>query len=139
MSLSSFRRWAHANLSKSRRRLIPATPIFRAEALEKRVLLSADAWTNVAGGDWDTAANWSAGVPIASSDVTINLIGTETITHATSGNDSVNSIISNEPINLSAGTFNVASNITLTGNSLTLAGAHLAAARLPAPAAPSWC
>ena len=31
----------------------------------------ADHWTNASGGDWNTAGNWSAGVPTPAADVTI--------------------------------------------------------------------
>lgn len=41
------------------------------ERLEPRTMLSADAWTGV-NGNWNQASDWSAGVPTASSSVTIN-------------------------------------------------------------------
>jgi hypothetical protein len=48
-----------------------------------------DHWTNSSGGSWDTAANWSSGVPSSGSDVCIDasgnytvVIGNETITVA---------------------------------------------------------
>jgi hypothetical protein len=48
-----------------------------------------DSWTNTAGGQWDTAANWSTGVPQASDTVCITtagtyavVVGNETITVA---------------------------------------------------------
>lgn len=131
MRLIAHRRSIKSNSGKSPRPCRGASRVLAAcEPLESRVLLSAatltaDNWINAAGGDWDTAANWSAGVPTATSQVTINLTGTETITHATAANDSCSSITSNEPITLSAGTLNVATTIALTTNSLTLAGGTL--------------
>jgi hypothetical protein len=46
------------------------------EALEGRILPAAVTWINPAGGDWDTAANWSTGaLPTAADDVQINTSG----------------------------------------------------------------
>jgi len=39
-----------------------------------------DNWTNTAGGDFNTAANWSAGVPDLTTDVQITANGTYTVT-----------------------------------------------------------
>jgi fibronectin-binding autotransporter adhesin len=44
------------------------------EALEARTVLSTVSWINAAGGDWNTAANWSGGVvPGATQDAIINV------------------------------------------------------------------
>jgi hypothetical protein len=42
---------------------------------------TSDSWTNTAGGNWSTAANWSAGAaPAAATDATIAAVGTYTVT-----------------------------------------------------------
>lgn len=56
------------------------------------VSMSTDYWTNAAGGDWETASDWSNGaVPGPNDDVVIDLPGSITITHDT-GSDSVHSL-----------------------------------------------
>ncbi len=51
------------------------------EALEARTLLSAVNWKSAAGGDWNTAANWSGGgVPNATQDAIINIAVSGVIT-----------------------------------------------------------
>ncbi len=95
------------------------------EVLEQRRLLTVT-WTNLAGGDWDTKANWSSGaVPGSSDDVTIPALNAGAIvTHSQNTTDAVNSISAAAPITLSAGTLNVAaafsdsSRITLAGGAL---------------------
>jgi len=67
------------------------------EALEDRVLLSQDIWINPAGGDWDTPANWSNGVPTASQDAVIDVAGNVTITHSSDTTHSVHSITACAP------------------------------------------
>ncbi len=81
-------------------------------------------WTNAAGGDWDTAANWvnSANpsdqhVPTASDDALIDRPDI-TVTHD-SGTDAVNSITSQDPIVLSGGTLTIESASTIN-SSLTV-------------------
>ncbi len=62
-------------------------------ALEPRTMLSTVVWTNPAGGDWDTGANWSTGsVPGASDDVTINIPAGITVFHGQTDADTVNSL-----------------------------------------------
>ena len=53
-------------------------------------LVCTTSWANAAGGSWDTGGNWTAGVPVASSDVCIDLAGTYTVTLI--GAKSVNSV-----------------------------------------------
>src|SRR5690242_15706538 len=63
------------------------------ETLERRVLLSAVAWTGM-GGDrqWTTPGNWSTGtLPGPADDVTINLAANPTIVLG-SGAQSINSL-----------------------------------------------
>ncbi len=50
------------------------------EPLEARIAPAANAWIGVASGNWNTASNWSDGVPTADDVVTINPAGTLTIT-----------------------------------------------------------
>lgn len=52
-----------------------------AEALESRMLLTAYAWNNASGGNWNTAANWTPnGIPAVGDDVTIAMNGSYTVT-----------------------------------------------------------
>ncbi len=105
------------------------------EPMEKRELLATMVWTNPAGGDWDTAANWvnladsnDQHVPMASDDAEINLSGI-TITHASGTSDLVNSltVASGSPLSLSSGTLSIASASTVSGD-LTMAGGTLTGA-----------
>jgi hypothetical protein len=104
------------------------------ELLEDRRLLSTVTWINPAGGDWSVANNWldaSTGqnrVPAAGDDVVINesQAGSITITHTT-GDDSVNSLTSNQNIVLSGGSISIAAASEITSN-LTLSGGTLAGA-----------
>jgi FecR protein len=50
-----------------------------------------DEWTNPAGGDWNTASNWSLGVPAASSDVKL-LAGAEPCTVDSAGNVTIHDL-----------------------------------------------
>ena len=51
----------------------------RFQCLEQRTLLAATAWIG-ASGDWDQAADWSNGLPTATSEVTINPPAAATVT-----------------------------------------------------------
>src|SRR5579862_5972587 len=68
------------------------------ELLENRIAPATVIWNNPAGGDWDTAGNWTGGtgpggLPGPSDDVVINALNAgASITHALSNTDSVNSI-----------------------------------------------
>jgi uncharacterized repeat protein (TIGR01451 family) len=75
--------------------------------------LNAVRWVPVSDGVWHDGANWSTGsVPGPGDDVCIDVGGGITVTHSqdsVSGvPDAVNSIVSNENINLSGGTLSVA-------------------------------
>ena len=48
-----------------------------------------DKWTNAAGGSWNTASNWSAGVPTSSSVACIEKAGTYEVTLEPTGSASV--------------------------------------------------
>ena len=85
----------------------------RLEALELRDLPSTVTWTNPAGGDWDKASNWSTGsLPTAADDVQINMSGI-TITHSSLHNDSVHSLTSQAPLDVTAGQLYLGSASTL--------------------------
>jgi RHS repeat-associated protein/uncharacterized repeat protein (TIGR01451 family) len=86
-------------------------------------------------GDWDTSSNWSTGqVPTPSDHVAI-VLPNANVTHSQGTFDAVASLVSFDPIDLTAGTLSLAgpsamnSNLTLGGatitgaGSLTLAGA----------------
>ena len=71
------------------------------EGLEDRLLLSTIRWTNPAGGDWDTAANWDLNrVPVAADDAVIDTAGI-TVTHGVGTSDAVHSITSQAALVLS--------------------------------------
>ena len=79
------------------------------ERLESRVLLAAVTWDG--GGDgvnWTDPNNWSTNaLPGVADDVTIDVVGTPTI-QLIFGSQSINSLTSNESIQLSATTLNLA-------------------------------
>src|SRR5580704_15868630 len=74
------------------------------ELLEDRRLLAADNWIGTASGNWNTAADWSAGVPTSTSAVTINTANTQTIS-ITSGTIAVQSLTidGNDSLSISGG------------------------------------
>jgi hypothetical protein len=61
------------------------------ERLEGRAMMAVDTWVNGAGGDWDTASNWSLGIPGPSTDVSLPQIAGNgyVVTHTTSTQDAV--------------------------------------------------
>jgi hypothetical protein len=84
-------------------------------------------WINPLGGDWDNPLNWLGGVPGAGDQAIINLPGTFTVTHSSSAVDSVQSVFSTHPLNLSAGSLSLGSASTiytldLSGGTLTALG-----------------
>ena len=94
------------------------------ENLEGRLVPSTVRWTNPAGGDWADATNWNTGaVPGPDDDVVIDVPGNVTITHAT-GDDSVHSLMSRDPLDISGGSLALADASTfgalnLSGGTLT--------------------
>jgi RHS repeat-associated protein len=96
------------------------------EPLEERVLLATVTWTNPAGGDWDTAGNWSTGtLPKSGDDVVIGTLNSgASVTHAQTTTSAVKSITADGPITLSQGTLQVSgalsdsSAVSLTGGVL---------------------
>ena len=94
------------------------------ERLEQRIVPSTLTWIAPAGGNWDTATNWSGGkVPTANDDAVIN-IKTGTITHSSVASDAVRDLTSNAPLTISAGKLTVGGTSRVSGN-LTLAGGSL--------------
>lgn len=54
---------------------------------------------NAASGSWDVAGNWDPGIPTPPDDVTISVVGVQTITHST-GDDTINTLTNNANANL---------------------------------------
>lgn len=109
------------------RRRRPGRPSLVLEMLEVRLAPASVSWINPAGGDWDTASNWSTGnLPGAGADAVINLSGI-TITHNEAVADSVNSLASSAPISFSGGTLTLAAASTMSG-ALTLSGGTITGA-----------
>jgi hypothetical protein len=80
------------------------------ESLEDRAVPSTVSWINPAGGDWNTAANWSGGaVPNSAQDAVINI--------AVSGPITLSSTCAAHSLT------DTAANLDLTGGSLSLAAA----------------
>jgi hypothetical protein len=97
------------------------------EALERRQLLSVNAWKSAIGGDWDTPGNWSLNhVPNSTEDVQITVAGSYTVTHAIGNADSIKSLTSSATISLGAGSISVAGAVSITGKSVSLTGGTLA-------------
>ncbi len=84
-------------------------------------------WVNASGGDWDNPANWDRDkVPGAGDIVVINKPGNVVITHS-KGNDSIASLVSSAPIQLTGGTLQVSGTVQVN-NKFTLAGGTLSGA-----------
>ncbi len=96
----------------------------RFETMEVRILLSAVFWTGTAGdNNWDTPSNWSTdAVPGSSDDVAINVAAD--VVHPENVVDTVNSLNSNQPLTISAGTLSVTTTST-TSADLTISGGTL--------------
>ncbi len=95
------------------------------ESLEDRRLLTIVNWTG-AGGDnsWSDANNWSTNTtPSASDDVTIDAAGSPTITLA-SGEQSIHSLVSADPISLQGGLLSVQTTAALASG-LSISGGIL--------------
>ncbi len=131
MSLPSLlRSWKarHARRTVSARRTLGRRAAFRPgmELLEDRVQPSTVTWINPAGGDWDTASNWSSGtVPGPADDAVIDMVANNfTVTHSTAVADSVNSMTCDDALAISNGTILVASS-SILNSSLTISGGSL--------------
>ncbi len=101
------------------------------EGLEDRTLLATVTWINPAGGNWDTASNWSTGaLPGSGDDVVINSLNSgASVTHTQNVTDTVNSVTASAPITLAGGTLNVATTLSDT-SAVTLAGGTLSGATI---------
>lgn len=88
---------------------IRAAAISTVEALERRTLLAAVSFTAQGNGtSWTDPRNWSTGaLPQPADDVTINITDRRTITLA-SGAQSIHSLVSSNPIQVSGGSLAVA-------------------------------
>src|SRR5262245_25198218 len=127
-----------ARFRRARRRLAHRSAWARLRLLpfEDRVVPTTITWSNPAGGDWNTGANWVGGIaPSATDDAVIpDFPGTPTITF--SGNTTVHSVVSAERIffdggriwtisadsSLNGGLDLLAASQVVTGGILTLAG-----------------
>lgn len=98
------------------------------EGLENRVAPATYTWNNPAGGDWDTIDNWTANgstatvLPGLADDVVIPILNAgASITHTQDQADSVNSLSSQAPLSISAGSITLATTSSIAGN-LTISG-----------------
>ena len=95
------------------------------ESLELRRLLSTVDWISTSSGDWNNPSKWSTGlVPGPSDDVVIDVSGASPTVTIDSGNQSVNSLTTDDPLVLSGGSLTVAAQSTI-GGSFTLSGGTL--------------
>jgi fibronectin-binding autotransporter adhesin len=92
--------------------------------------LMAVSWTGEGDGvNWTDPNNWTGdAVPNSNDNVTINVAGSPTITLA-SGSQSINSLVTSDPIDFTGGTLAVATSVQLSAN-LTLAGGTLQGATI---------
>src|SRR6266851_3581588 len=82
------------------------------EALEDRILLTTDIFTNPLGGSWVTGSNWSLGAPpTATQDAVVSPTGIGAVVTHTSGLDTIHSLTSNGSLLISGG-----SGVTVTGD-----------------------
>ena len=99
----------------------PMSRRLRLEPLESRQLLTAVSWDG--GGDgtnWSDPINWSANaLPGAADDVTINVVGAITVTHA-SGNTTIRSVNSAENLVISGGSFTVTNGASVVSGAFTI-------------------
>ena len=108
------------------------------EGLEERTLLTTETWINPAGGDWDTASNWSTGsVPGPADDAVIN-IPNITVTHSTSAEDTVDSITSQATLNLSSGSLSIHATSSIAGGLMISAGTLSTVGKLTISGSMSW-
>ena len=102
------------------------------EVMERRTLLLTVTWTNPAGGNWATKADWSTGnVPDPGDDTVIPTLNSGASVTYSSGNSTVQSLTSSAGVILSGGTLKVTGNLQeSSGKVFTLKGGTLAGATL---------
>ena len=82
-------------------------------------------WATDSDGDWDTAANWTRGVPTAGKDTIVSRAGNPVIT-IDSAAATPHSLVLDEDLRLAAGgTFTLPTTLTSYDHTLTLAGGTL--------------
>jgi hypothetical protein len=116
---------ANRRAKRVKNRDLPGPLPYHAEALEKRLVLSAVSWMNMTGGSWDTPGNWSTGVvPQSGDDVTIDQPGNLQITLA--GGASINSLsITGDLLMVASGTLAVAGGVSNSGSITVNAASQL--------------
>ncbi len=84
--------------------------------LEDRWLLAADNWIGTASANWNTAGDWSAGIPTSTSAVTISTSNAQTIS-ITSGTIAVQSLTigGNDALTFSGGSLSVSGGLSNSG------------------------
>ena len=88
------------------------------EVLEDRRLLATDSWMSASSGSWNTAADWSKGVPQTGDSVVIDVAGADpTVTFTSGASGAYASLMVKDALEVSSG--------TLTTNSAEVNGALL--------------
>jgi hypothetical protein len=81
-----------------------------------------DSWKSAVSGNWTTAADWSAGVPTSSNDVTIAVSGKYTVTINSA--DAANSLTINDATatvsDTSGGTLSITTTLAVTAGTFSL-------------------
>jgi phage baseplate assembly protein gpV len=96
------------------------------EVLEPRQLLSVS-WISKTSGNWNLGSNWSTGtVPGPGDDVVINVFGASPTVTISSNVESVHSITTDDPLDISGGGLTVAASSTISGG-LAMTGGSLTA------------
>jgi hypothetical protein len=101
--------WLDGEIAERQRRRARRC-LLRLEELEPRWVPVTDFFTNPNGGDWDTAGNWSNGVPTVNDDAVIGSASfavTGPVTHSVANSDSVASVSCSAPFTMSAGSLNI--------------------------------
>src|SRR5262249_12753534 len=117
--------WTRHRHSQGARRRPPPRSFLRMEQLEDRFVPSRTVnWTGAVNTNWSNPGNWDSGeVPGPLDDVSIDVDPSITVLH-TGGADSIQSLHSQNPINLSGGTLAIASLDTPSeADTLLLSGA----------------
>ena len=81
-------------------------------------------WDSAASGDWSDPANWSRGVPTATTDVFLQEAGAPVIT-VSSGNQTALSITASDPIDVVGGTLTLPTSLTTLTDTVSVDGGTL--------------